>query len=557
VTKIVLQDLASLTNETAALASINSNNAIIETASDSFLSRDGTTPNQMNADLDMNSNQILNLPEPTQASEPLRLQDLSDFLGTGTISTGIPASEFLSLKSSFNAVGNGIVDDTSKISAANAVSGSKFSPNGTYITTLAATALDGPYWGPGVIRTGATDKRGSWFSAVKSNQSYTASNENSIDTAFTGTFTKCQFPVEHRITGTTTLTQPSSGYVYSPWAYPHYTYMFNSSGHNQSTSTNDGRTAACAYRTIVFNAGQGDGVCYNAQGIYTGTKVGATSFLASPNITLYNGTVFAGAAGGFLNGCEFDLDDQGNDCAGLGFNTNLKRSSAVGSLGAFWAGYRSQSIGSADINAHYSAVGKCDVGLDFSNITTDATKASIAIKADDRIYFDTSSSNGFYATTFNNNYLTYASGLTAFNFVVNNTSIFQIYSTQVVATTSLKSVSPTGGVGYAAGAGGTVTQATSKSTAVTLNKVTGQITTNNAALGAGGIVAFLVNNSNVVSGDTVTVNYVSGGADGGNYRLIAYAVSGGSFIIQITNQSGGSLSEAIVIGFNIHKGATS
>lgn len=63
-TKITLQDVASFTNEQSALATVNSNSAIIETASDNFLSRDGTTPNQMVADLDMNSNQILNIGDP-------------------------------------------------------------------------------------------------------------------------------------------------------------------------------------------------------------------------------------------------------------------------------------------------------------------------------------------------------------------------------------------------------------------------------------------------------------------------------------------------------------
>jgi hypothetical protein len=91
-TKIVLNDIASLTNEQSALTLLNSNSAIIETASDNTLSRDGTAPNHMLADLDMNSNDILNLPEPINPTSPLRLQDLSDFLGTGTISTGVPAN---------------------------------------------------------------------------------------------------------------------------------------------------------------------------------------------------------------------------------------------------------------------------------------------------------------------------------------------------------------------------------------------------------------------------------------------------------------------------------
>lgn len=59
-TKITLTDLASLQNETTAISAINSNNAVLETASDNTLSRDGTAPNQMLSNLDMNGYQILN-----------------------------------------------------------------------------------------------------------------------------------------------------------------------------------------------------------------------------------------------------------------------------------------------------------------------------------------------------------------------------------------------------------------------------------------------------------------------------------------------------------------
>ena len=84
-TKLVQNDIASLTNEQAALAALNANYASLEVFSDSVLSRDGTSPNQMNADLDMNSNSILNLPAPASASEPLRLQDLANFVGGGSL----------------------------------------------------------------------------------------------------------------------------------------------------------------------------------------------------------------------------------------------------------------------------------------------------------------------------------------------------------------------------------------------------------------------------------------------------------------------------------------
>lgn len=58
--KLTLTDVASLTNEGSALAAINSNFAEIEAALENTLSRDGTAPNEMDADFDMNGNQILN-----------------------------------------------------------------------------------------------------------------------------------------------------------------------------------------------------------------------------------------------------------------------------------------------------------------------------------------------------------------------------------------------------------------------------------------------------------------------------------------------------------------
>lgn len=88
--KITLQSVANLENENTAVAQLNSNSTIISQAFDNTLSRDGTSPNQMGAALDMNSNQILNLPAPIGPASPLRLTDLDAFIGGGTISS-IPA----------------------------------------------------------------------------------------------------------------------------------------------------------------------------------------------------------------------------------------------------------------------------------------------------------------------------------------------------------------------------------------------------------------------------------------------------------------------------------
>lgn len=117
-------------------------------------------------------------------------------------------------------------------------------------------------------------------------------------------------------------------------------------------------------------------------------------------------------------------------------------------------------------------------------------------------------------------------------------------------------VTGSGGLGYGVGSGGTVTQPTSKSTAVTLNKPCGQITMNNAALAAGASVQFQVNNNLAAGADGVVLNITGGTANASSYRVIGY-VQGNAFLVRLTNESGGSLSDAVVINFGLFKGATS
>jgi hypothetical protein len=106
-------------------------------------------------------------------------------------------------------------------------------------------------------------------------------------------------------------------------------------------------------------------------------------------------------------------------------------------------------------------------------------------------------------------------------------------------------------LGYTAAAQGTVTQATSKSTAVTLNKPAGVITMNNASLATATNATFTLNNSFISANDTVILTISGGQATPGSYNVFANALSAGSVSITLRNISGGSLSEAIVINFAI------
>jgi hypothetical protein len=107
-------------------------------------------------------------------------------------------------------------------------------------------------------------------------------------------------------------------------------------------------------------------------------------------------------------------------------------------------------------------------------------------------------------------------------------------------------------VGYSTGTGGTVTQATNKSTGVTLNKRCGQITMNNASLAAAAEVSFTFTNSTIAATDVV-VTAISSGATAGAYNTHVDAIAAGSCRISITNFSASPLSEAIVLNFAVIK----
>lgn len=84
--KLTLNNIATI--DTSMLAVVNNNNDLIEAAFEKTLSRDGTAPNQMEANLDLNSHRIVNLAEPLNPNDACRLQDLNDVLALGTGPTG-------------------------------------------------------------------------------------------------------------------------------------------------------------------------------------------------------------------------------------------------------------------------------------------------------------------------------------------------------------------------------------------------------------------------------------------------------------------------------------
>ena len=108
-----------------------------------------------------------------------------------------------------------------------------------------------------------------------------------------------------------------------------------------------------------------------------------------------------------------------------------------------------------------------------------------------------------------------------------------------------------GKIGYSAG--GAVTQATDKTTGVTLNAPTGQITMNAATLAGDTTVSFTLTNSTIANTDVMILNQVGGG-NVGLYNLNAVCNSG-SASIAVHNMTNTSRGDAIVIRYAVIRGA--
>lgn len=135
----------------------------------------------------------------------------------------------------------------------------------------------------------------------------------------------------------------------------------------------------------------------------------------------------------------------------------------------------------------------------------------------------------------------------------NNFSALQVFTKDVIFTG--KTTSKFYGLGYSIGAGGTVTQATNKSTGVTLSKATGAITMNNANLATATTVSFTLTNTFIEAGDILVINHISGGTAGA-YSVNAQCAAG-TASINVRNLTAGTLGEAIVLQFALVKSVSS
>ena len=135
-----------------------------------------------------------------------------------------------------------------------------------------------------------------------------------------------------------------------------------------------------------------------------------------------------------------------------------------------------------------------------------------------------------------------------------------VSATSVQTTSFIKSsgAAATGGVGYSTGAGGAVTQITSRATGVTMVPnpcLSGLITTDPTSLAAEAHADMVVTNSAVAIGDVVVVS-IRSGAVGAGTSVSVSAVTAGTFTIRTSNNNvtaGTAETGALLINFAIIK----
>ena len=257
---------------------------------------------------------------------------------------------------------------------------------------------------------------------------------------------------------------------------------------------------------------------------------GSGSLLGVHSITSMSNTVPSAAYIGTMTGVRSDLSVQGGSVDNVycfyatgGIYSALTNSPLVPTIATLYGVRASTQTGTASGGAftitNYYGI---------SSITSNAASATIT-----NLYGLYLSHSG--AGTVTNRYGIYQADSLATNY----------FAGSVLASGT------TGGLGYGTGSGGTVTQATSRTTGVTLSKNNGAITMFSAA-GSTTAATFTVTNTLVAATDTIILNQKSGT---NLYALLVTAVAAGSFDVTFYT-TGGTATDAPVINFALIKAVT-
>lgn len=330
-------------------------------------------------------------------------------------------------------VGDGATSNNTAVTAAEASSFKQINvPEGIYSATDIATgaALTKNYNGPGQIKTNdgnAVIPNWRVVSALP-----TEGNHNYILTAGNGDAQQVQDFLGTWITGTDTLTQPSTGYkiVYEAAGRINHFLLTSSAGWNQSTTGNGGRTGYFHNVTLGTQAGNGDAGGYYTSIFVSGSRFSGggpgtpTDALSMPGGVVHGGQVLAGANDVYLNNIEMNANDSGYRASAGVFVANLTRANSDTTNNQFWFAFTAQSQGSVEADVAFRVSGKWKFGVDLTAATLDANQAAMQLKAGQRIYL-AGTAGSRYCSAVGTTYLT-ANASGYMEFVYGGTSAMQV-----------------------------------------------------------------------------------------------------------------------------------
>lgn len=301
-------------------------------------------------------------------------------------------------------------------------------------------------------------------------------------------------------------------------------YLFSVLGQDSSASVGSNGGG------LTFTAGSGGtGISQNGGAVNITGGSGSTNATTAGNggqVLIQGGAAGANASSGGTAG----------DVYFVGGNGNSLNASAVPGIVYIQGGAAAiagQKGGSVSITA---AAGY--------NSATNSTGGNLTLSSG--LGYGSSNVNGQIRVTF---YPQGAGGTTT-----NGGIVFLNTATEVARFDTTGNFVMTGstGLGYAAGSGGVVTQLTSRTTAVTINKYAGAITVFAGTGTTTGNTTFTVNNSLIAATDNVIISIKSGTAN--LYNMTVTSIAAGSFKISLQPYSG-TAADSPVIAFTILKSA--
>jgi hypothetical protein len=485
--------LSSITSGYGTVDALNANFNAIEAAFDNTLSRDGDTPNQMTANLDMNGFSILNQKNPITVegfnwegqwltATAYQVGDVIQQSGSvyicviahtsGTFATDLAALRWqLVVQANFpTQTGN---------------NGKYLTTNGTSVswddvkyTPLGTGAVQRPVTGKlqefvsvkdfGAVGDGSVSDQAAFILARDNGKAFFVPSGNyDIPTAFDSQSTpvvSLGAQIDLGAPGSTYMRsfldigkkaifrqsiRDTAEYTGTPTAYTYITDLTsidirhqNGAGYQQFfTNDSGGRTAVPAVYIDGSHFGYGDvpgvSVHYGVSRHPSWASI-ANTWTGANSVVCFDGDVQALTPNVNVYGAEYHLGDQGNDRVAanglvLDFQRDNGNPSVGGTYNTVWTGVRLQTSGAYAADSGLSINGKWNVGIDFSGATL-TNNAAMALKTNDRIYFGVPAVAPplWHANVLSNTYMSLETG--SLNFINAGVNAFKIESTLVTST---------------------------------------------------------------------------------------------------------------------------